>query len=314
MIESPLSVKVLEIPAPFLFLGVHMDIKKLQLLMDVADTNNFTKSGERMGYTQSGVSHILKSLETEIGFPLFIRSKQGVKLTPNAEQILPYIRSMLSRYESFEQTVNDLNGLETGRLVIATFASIAINWLPPILHRFGELYPSIDISLIEGGTDDIVKLLEEDRADFGFVSKRHINSLNWISLFEDPLVAVVPRDYPAPDNDLLPIKEFDNEDFIISAHGTDYDIHHALKSSGIKPNMKFSATDDHTIISMVSNKLGVSILPKLMLKNLETQVDSYLLEPYYCRHLGIAVKSKDNLSPAANKFIEITKKMLPELI
>ena len=49
--------------------GAPMDIKKLELFADVAEKRNFTRSGERMGYTQSGVSHILKSLETEIGFP-----------------------------------------------------------------------------------------------------------------------------------------------------------------------------------------------------------------------------------------------------
>ena len=59
-----------------------MGIKKLELFADVAETRNFTRSGDRMGYTQSGVSHILKSLETEIGFPLFVRTKQGVRLTP----------------------------------------------------------------------------------------------------------------------------------------------------------------------------------------------------------------------------------------
>ena len=51
-----------------------MDIKKCSLFADVAETENFTKSGERLGYTQSGVSHILKSLEDEVGFPLFIRN------------------------------------------------------------------------------------------------------------------------------------------------------------------------------------------------------------------------------------------------
>jgi DNA-binding transcriptional LysR family regulator len=290
-----------------------MDIKKLQLFMDVAETNNFTKTGERMGYTQSGVSHILKSLETEIGFPLFIRSKQGVHLTSNAERILPMIRSMLSRYESFEQTINDLNGLETGRLVIATFASIAINWLPPIIRRFGELYPSIDIHLMEGGTDDIVTWIEEDRADFGFMSKRQTKSLDWISLQEDPLCAVVPKEYPAPKNNLFPIEDFHEKDFIISAQGIDYDIHYALESSNTAPNMRFSSTYDHTIVSLISEGMGVSILPKLTLRNFENQVDSYLLEPYYSRDLGIAMKSKETMSPAAAKFLEITKKVLPEL-
>ena len=77
--------------------------------------------------------------------------------------------------------------------------------------------------------------------------------------------------------------------------------------------MRFSATDDHTIIAMVANKLGVSILPQLMLRSYEDQVSSYLLEPYYFRDLGIAVKSKINMSPAAAKFLEITKQILPEL-
>ena len=291
-----------------------MDIKKFQLFVDIAETGNFTRSGERMGYTQSGVSHILKSLEMDMGFPLFTRNKQGVRLTKNAEMILPLVRSLLSRYEILEQTVNNLKGLETGRLVIATYSSIAVNWMPPIIHQFQKVYPGIDISLMEGGADDILTWLNEDVADLGFVSHRNMESLEWISLCEDPLVAVLPKDYSPPDSGMFPIKEFDGKCFIISAMGTDYDIHYALETSGVKPDMRFSATDDHTIIAMVANKLGVSILPQLMIRNYENQVSSYLLEPYYFRDLGIAVKSKINMSPAAAKFLEITKEILPELL
>ena len=88
-----------------------MDIKKLLLFADVAETENFTKTGDRMGYTQSGVSHLLKSLEDEIGFSLFIRSKQGVKLTGNAKMILPGVRSLLAMTEHLEQMVSEINGL-----------------------------------------------------------------------------------------------------------------------------------------------------------------------------------------------------------
>ncbi len=294
--------------------GAEMDIKKFQLFVDVAETNNFTKSGERMGYTQSGVSHILKSLETEMGFPLFMRNKHGVTLTKNAEDILPLVRALLSRYEILEQTINDLNGLEKGRLVIASFSSISVNWMPPIIHRFQQLYPGIEISLMEGGADDIVRWLNDDIADFGFVSHRNMESLEWISLCEDPLVAVLPRDYPPLPSGRFPIQDFEGKCFIISAMGTDYDIHHALETSGVKPDMRFSATDDHTIIAMVANKLGVSILPRLMLQNFDNHVSSYPLEPYYSRDLGIAVKSKANMPPAAIKFLEITKQILPELM
>ena len=65
---------------------------------------------------------------------------------------------------------------------------------------------------------------------------------------------------------------------------------------------------------MIANQLGISILPKLVIRNFEDQISSYPLDPYYERTLGIAVKSKDNMSPAAVKFLNLTKEMLPELI
>lgn len=287
-----------------------MDIKKFQLFADVAETENFTKSGERMGYTQSGVSHMLKSLEEEIGFTLFIRSKQGVKLTSGAENILPSVRALLSMYENLEQHINEINGLETGQITIATFSSISIHWLPKIIHEFLLAYPGINIKLMEGGTDDIVSWIESDIADFGFLSNRHINALEWMSLCDDPLMAVLPTDYPVPDNKVVPIGEFEKDYFIISAMGTDYDVHYALESSGITPNIRFTSKDDHAIISMIASRLGISILPELVTRNFESQVSTYLLEPYYSRTLGIAMKSKQNLSPAANKFIKLTQDII----
>ena len=72
-----------------------MDINKFALFADVAFTKNFTKSGERMGYTQPGVSHVLKTMEDEFGFPLFLRTRKSVTMTPNAEAILPIIREIV---------------------------------------------------------------------------------------------------------------------------------------------------------------------------------------------------------------------------
>lgn len=291
-----------------------MDIKKCSLFADVAETENFTKSGERLGYTQSGVSHILKSLENEVGFPLFIRTKQGVKLTSNAEQILPTVRSLLAIHENLEQIINEINGLETGQLTIATFSSISIHWLPKIIHNFQEIYPNINIKLMEGGTDDIVKWVEEDLADFGFLSGRQLNMLEFIPLCEDPLMAILPKDYPVPESGSFKISDFKNQNFIISAMGTDYDIHYALSTSEVEPNILFSSKDDHAIISMIANKLGISILPKLVIRNFENQIASYPLDPFYQRTLGVAVKSKENMSPAAMKFLNLTRDMLTELV
>ena len=287
-----------------------MDIRKLILFEDVANTQNFTKSGDKLGYTQSGVSHMLKSLEDELGFILFTRTKQGVKLTDSGREILPAVRSLLAKYENFEQTVNEIQGIEKGSLTIATFSSISIHYLPMIIHEFKTKYPSINIELLEGGTDDIVSWVENDIADFGFLSHEHTNKLEWITLAEDPLLAVLPMDSDIPSNNTVDITTFQNKPFIISAMGTDYDVHNALTCSNVSPDVIFSSKDDHAIISMVSNNLGISILPGLVIRGFEDQVACYKLNPYYSRTLGIAMKSKEALSPAAKKFISLTQKTI----
>ena len=287
-----------------------MDIKKWRLFADVADTGNFTKSGDRLGYTQSGVSHILKSLEKEVNFPLFIRSKKGVSLTPNAEALLPMARSLVSVYDNLQQQIEEINGLNKGTIFIGTFTSISIHWLPQIILEFQKNYPGIQIELMEGGTDEIIQWIREDRVDFGFLSKNNLSELEWIPLSKDPLVAILPKSAAIPKDGLFPISNLQNQNFIISARGTDYDIHQTLDQANVSPNIRFSSMDDHAIISMVAQGLGMSILPQLTIHGFEDQVSYYPLQPYSERELGIALKNNENLSPASQKFIQLTKDLL----
>ena len=84
----------LKMPRPRLKIGcpqleVLMDLKKLNVFLTVADLGNFTKAGEALGYTQSGITQMMKSLEHEAGVPLFIKSHHGVKLTEEGLCLIP---------------------------------------------------------------------------------------------------------------------------------------------------------------------------------------------------------------------------------
>lgn len=280
-----------------------MDINKYALFADIADTLNFTRSGEHMGYTQSGVSHILKTMETELGFPLFLRTKQGLVLTHNAETLLPIIRNLLSVNEELDQTINAINGMETGRVTIGCFASISRNWLPHIIYNFRNKYPGIEVELLDGGTDEIAGWIHEMKADFGLLSRGHLKGLEWIPLCTDPLMAILPKDYPLEGRTSFPVTEFSGHPFIISAEGVDYDVHKALEDAGITPDIPFSSRDDHVIVSMVAGKLGLSILPNLAIKGIDRKIMAVPLEPFYSRELGIAMSSGKSLSPAALRFV-----------
>jgi DNA-binding transcriptional LysR family regulator len=287
-----------------------MDLRKYELFADVAETGNFTASAERMGCTQSGVSHIIKELELEMGFPLFVRTRRGVELTVNGGKIVQLIKQILSANFRLEQTIGELNGLAIGSITIGTYLSISMNWLPKIIFEFQKDFPGIDIHMKEGGIAEIESWIENNHVDFGFCSRRDSQKFDWIQLKNDPLMAVLPKDFPVPPDGCYPISDFHNRSFIISAMDIDYDIHLALTKANIKPSVRFSSTDDNAIISMVENHLGISILPNLILTGIKNQVMILPLAPFTYRSLGIGIKSLKHISPASKKFIEYANRIL----
>ncbi len=289
-----------------------MDIRKLELFSDIAETHNLTETGNRMGYTQSGVSHLIKKLEDDMGFPLFKRTNKGVMLTANGAIMLPYVRSLIAQYNCMQEIRDSLNGLQIGYITIGSYSSIAIHWLPKIIKKFQNDYPNITIKLKEGGHDEIQEWIEDGTVDFGFISKNPAQKFEWITLQEDPLLAVLPRSYEITPRDSMAfsIDNFRHLPFILSETGTDYDICATLNAQNIQPNVRFSCKDDHSIISMVAQELGVSILPSLMLTGHFNEILTLPLKPYACRTLGIGVLSMQNLTAASRAFINCTKFMV----
>ena len=284
--------------------GCDMELTKYEIFADAAKTGNFTKTADRMGYTQPAVSRTLRLLEQELGFPLFVRQKNGVELTSSGQMILPYVRNLLAEEKLLAQQVSEIRGIHTGRLTIACFASVSRVLLPHFLAAFQASYPGIQVELMEGGTDDIVRWVTENVADFGILSHRHIGGLSWLSLWRDPLVAVVPREEPFLSMKAFPVEKMTAQPFILSADGTDYDIHHMLSTTKIRPTIRFTSKDDHAIVSMVASHLGMSILPRLVVLDLAHLVHMLPLAPAFDRTLGIAYKEKAALTPAARKFID----------
>ena len=287
-----------------------MIIRKYKVFLKAAELGNLTKTGEVMGYTQSGVSHMMKSLEDEVGFSLFARGSKGITLTANGEKILPIVRRLLDSNEQLEQTVSSINGLVSGNICIGSFSSTSTHWLPRIIKNFQADYPMVNISILEGGIQEIAGWLSEGIADIGFCSRQGHLSFDWIPLKQDPMLAVLPKDHPLEDGKPFPIKEFNGSPFIMSAPGFDYDIHRVLDDNNVTADIKFSSKDDYAIVSMVANNLGFSILPELVLLWCAGHVKLAELQPGAYRELGIAVPSLKNVPPAVRKFLDYTVRIL----
>ena len=288
-----------------------MDLNRYRLLLNLAETRNITRTAENLGYSQPGVSHIIKGLEKEMGFPLVIREKYGVVLTPAAELLLPRIRDIVTADEKLEQTIYSINGLECGKITIGTYSSVAIHLLPRILSNFRKMHPDIDIYVREGGADNIVEWMSEKSVDFAFLSQIYVKGTEFIPFGKDPLLAVLPLDYKLQaGQEKFDIRKFEGQDFIISAIGNDFDVHHALEESDVHPRFRYSVLDDHSILSMVENHLGISILSRLIVTGYEERVKLLPLNPGSARELGIGFHAYEELSPAARTFVDYARNNL----
>lgn len=288
-----------------------MDIHQYEVLLSLAETKNITRTAELLGYSQPGVSHILKNIEKELGFPVVIREKYGVNLTTDGELLLPYIREVMSTNEKLQQTIASIKGLEYGRVTIGAYSSVAIHLLPQILRDYKEEHPGIEIDIREGGADNILEWLDNNMIDFAFISRPYARTMDFFSYGKDPLLAVLPGDYVVKNPERFDMENFEGRPFVISAAGNDFDIHNALECSGITPNFRYSALDDQTILSMVEKKLGVSILTRLICVGSSYDVKLIPVYPEYYREMGIGMKSYKRLSPAAKNFVDYAVNRLP---
>ncbi|MCT1401065.1 LysR family transcriptional regulator [Paenibacillus sp. p3-SID867] len=284
-----------------------MSINKFKVLLKVVELGSLTQAAEVMGFTQSGVSHMISSLEDEFGFSLLIRNRSGAKLTTNGEEILKTIREILKWNEHLEQQVASIHGIELGTIHIGTFTSVGVHWLPGIIQDFQRDYPHIEIRLVEGDYREIEDWIAEGKIDCGFLSLPTSDTFDAIPLHQDPMLVLLPLEHPLSSEDSISLSQIENEPFIMPSQGSDYDVNRMLVKARIKPDIKYTLGDDYAIMAMVEKGLGISILPELVLRGQLRNIRLIELKEKSFRSLGIAVNSMREISPATKRFLNYVK-------
>jgi len=283
-----------------------MDLIKCQALLQAVSSGSLSLAADKLGYTPSGIARMINALEAEIGFPLLIRSSQGVSLTENGSEILPMLREIVHWNEQIQQKSAALRGLATGHLTIGTYYSIAACWLPQIIRNFQSAWPGIQIDLCEGGNIALTKQLDEHELDCCFFSEYDGHG-DWISLQRDELVAWLPAEHPLAQAASFPLQALNDTPFIQPLPGQNTDLERMLAANGLKPQIRFTTSDNYTAYSMVAAGLGISLNNALMTRDWHGPVATLPFDPPQYITLGIAVPSLAQASPALKKFIACAK-------
>ena len=284
--------------------GKGMELERCRTLLCVLELESISAAAEKLGYTPSGISRMMASLEKEMGFPLLYRGRDGVKATPECRMLLPSIREFIYGGENCLQLSAKIRGLDTGRVVIGTAYSAYYVWISRVIANFRKQYPGITVEIKNGFSTQLAKKLEEREADLCLISRRE-GDFDWIPLCEDEIVAVVPHNHLLAEKETVSIKEFTKEPYIDIFPGEDSDNKRVFEAGKITPNTQFTTTDSDLAYSMVEAGLGITMNNAVNVRKWSEKVKILPLNPPQSIEIGIAaVREK---SPAAETFFNYVK-------
>ena len=286
--------------------GDEMDvsIQKYLAFVETVDAGSFTRAAERLHYSQSGVSRMIRDLETEWRLTLLERGKGGVKLTSDGMKLLPLARSVCREQEKLQRQVEELSGLQAGLIRVGAPGCIASERLPAWIGEFRQTCPGIDYELLVGDRGEIEGWLLTGRVDLGIVDLPADPALDTEFLEQDPLLAVLPEGHPAAEEDVFPISDLVDLPFLLPEKEERGEVSALLESCGISPHVRLTSGDEQVILRMVEQGLGISILPSLALRGSTCRVTARRLDVPAYRNMGVALRSKKTASLAVKRFME----------
>jgi DNA-binding transcriptional LysR family regulator len=249
-----------------------LDLRRLSILVTVAEEGSFTAAAERLYMTQSAVSQQMSLLERDAGIDLFRRVARGVELTAAGQLLTGRARALLTDSLAIEQELHRL--ARGGREVrLAAFVSAGVELLPQTFRAFMRRSPDSQLvvrdtsgealSLLGNGVVDAVLIWDYDfeplPADHRFAR---------IHLADDPMMVVLPAGHPLAGQERVRLADLATDKWVTRAHRALYGpepYEKMFRIAGFEPDIVFRAADYQILQGMVAAGTGVSLAPRLSL-------------------------------------------------
>ena len=283
-----------------------MNISKYKALLAAVDMGSFSAAANKLGYTQSGLTHMMNALEDELGFSILQRGYWGVKLTPGGERIIPRIRELVNCEDALMNEIELVKSYGDNVIRVGAFSSLAGSILPAIVERFNAEFPTVTLNIQTGTVAELYGGLRDEKFDICYGTKNNKYDFKWTSLMSDRYYAILPKEYPLS-SDTFPIQQFNGTKFLMPGLGYDDDIGQVFNEYKVHPFVTPTYVDDPAILSMVEHNLGISMLSALTIADRHDAVRIVPISPFISRNICVAVKGDKALTPPMKRLIAITK-------
>jgi LysR family carnitine catabolism transcriptional activator len=293
--------------------NMNITLKQVRAFLAIAQVKSFAEACELLHISQPALSITIKNLEETVGGKLIARSTRAVALTPEGELFLPVAKRLLNDFDSAFVELHERFSLKRGNLSFAVMPSFASTLLPKKLLTFNNQYPAVKIKVHDVIAEDAVAMVRSDKVEFAIsFDPGSCDDLNFQTLFTDKFIAVFPQNHPLTklnNTEIIQWQQLSQYPFVTLQRPSSIRLllDETLAKQGIFLNISFETNQLATVVQMVANNLGISIIPSLYQQQLSALNLNYceIDEPTISRRVGIISKRRHTLSHASSEFLKI---------
>ncbi len=264
-----------------------LELRHLRSFVAIEETGSLARAAERLHLTQSALSHQIKALERYYEMPLFLRSSKPLKLTPAGRKLLELARRVLPGVEQTEAELKSAARGESGRLHIAIECHACFEWLLPVLDRYREDWPEVEVDIRLGVSFDPIPALQNGGVDLVISSDPVAHKdLVFEPLFDYQALLVLARNHPLTAREYADPEDLANQTLItypVERRRLDV-FNRFLQPAGVEPAEVRQTELTAIILQLVAGQRGVAVLP-----------DWVVREPVRQRRLSVRALGRDGM-------------------
>lgn len=304
-----------------------LDLNRLATLREIERCGSYSAAADSLNYTASAVSQQMTVLARELGFRLFDRTPQGMRLTSEAEVLVAHVDAVFAQLNEAQAEIDEVIGGVRGRLRVGSFPTATVGFIADVLGRYGGLFPAVELSLADGEPYESVMRLKERELDLAVVfdfDHRALSSdfegrflcggseIECIDLFDDPFVAVMPQDHPLAACDRVSIGQLAGERIVGGPAGFSpwrADLQELCRQAGFEPNLDttYRTVNFAALQAIVATGRGLTLAPELTHLPKHPAIVTRPLVDGPVRHVRIATLAGVAPTRAASAIIELIR-------
>lgn len=248
---------------------IDLDMRTLRYFVAVAEELNFSRAAERLHISQPPLSHAIKQLEIGLDVTLFNRTSRQVQLTAAGRTLYQEALFLLRHHSDVKRLVHRIGEGLQGQIKIGFVGSMIYRDLPQALIECKTRYPDVEQIWLELNSAEQIELIERGGLDIGIIHTNPVpDRVQRTELTSEPFMVCVPLNHPLSDQTHVDLHELKDEGFILFSRSLSPRYYEILLSmylkAGFYPSVRFEAKHWLSVTSLVSQGLGVSIVPQCL--------------------------------------------------